>query len=126
MDDTSERLVRVETKLDSLISLNDQRISAAERRIDEVRAEAAERTRHEKANYDQKLQALRAEVEKRATAEEVSYIRAGQAEVKSDIKKGVWVVIIAVFGAVLASSGISATSAMMNAKHYPSAITETR
>ncbi|WP_425985835.1 hypothetical protein [Brevundimonas sp. TWP1-2-1b1] len=74
MDDTSERLVRVETKLDSLITLNDQRITAAERRIDEVRTEAANRTRHEKANYDQKLMAIEKKIEAKADQKEVSFM----------------------------------------------------
>ena len=74
MDEQSERLVRVETKLDALITLNDTRIAANERRIDEVRQEAADRTRHEKANYDQKLVALKVEIDKKADQKEVSFM----------------------------------------------------
>lgn len=74
MDDTAERLVRVETKLDSLITLNDTRISHAERKIEEVERGAAERSRHDRANTDQKLMALKADVDRRATIESVTAI----------------------------------------------------
>lgn len=74
MDEQAERLVRVETKLDSLISQNDVRIAANERRIDEVRQEAADRTRHEKANYDQKLGVLKSEIDKKADQKDLAFM----------------------------------------------------
>jgi len=96
MDDTSERLVRVETKLDALITLNDTRIAANERRIDEVRQEAADRTRHEKANYDQKLIVIRDTAEARTKA-----VEARVEKIDGHISKLVWLVVGAVIVAIL-------------------------
>lgn len=75
MDDTSERLVRVETKLDALIQLNDQRIQHIENKVLEVERAAADRTRHEKANYDQKLNALQVQIEKKASNDDFKLVR---------------------------------------------------
>ncbi|WP_312594832.1 hypothetical protein [Brevundimonas sp.] len=96
MDDTSERLVRVETKLDALITLNDTRITMIEKKVDEVEKAAADRTRHEKANYDQKLIAVAATAETRSAGLEKDVEK-----INGHITKLVWLIVVAVMGAVL-------------------------
>lgn len=96
MDDTSERLVRVETKLDALITLNDTRITMIEKKVDEVEKAAADRTRHEKANYDQKLIAVAATAETRSAGLEKDVEK-----INGHITKLVWLIVGAVVIAVV-------------------------
>ena len=107
MDDTGERLIRVETKLDSLIQLNDQRISHAERKIEEVQREAAERTRHEKANYDQKLQVIQKQIEKKADDKDLKFM--GRV-----VYGACALILIAVLGSVIGLVVVKATSPATN------------
>lgn len=75
MDDQSERLTRVETKLDMLLSMSDQRLQYIENKVAEVERVAAERTRHEKANYDQKLVALQTQIDKKTNHDDFKLVR---------------------------------------------------
>ena len=75
MDEQAERLVRVETKLDGLIQSMDVRLTHNEQKILEVERQASERTRYEKANYDQKLIALRSVIDGKADQKDVSLLQ---------------------------------------------------
>lgn len=115
MDDAGERLIRVETKLDSLIQLNDQRMTHVERKVEEVQREAADRTRHEKANYDQKLIALQKQIEAKTDHKDFKLVRAV-------VFGACGIILVAVLGALIGLVVIKSTGA----QHHPSRVEQPR
>ncbi len=90
MDD-NERLIRVETKLDGIQTTLDVRLSHLEGALT-----------HERANRAQADEALKVEIEKRATKDEVAIVSEIAREAKGTIARLGWTVILTVVGAVLA------------------------
>lgn len=91
MDDFSERLIRLEAKLDGIQSTLDVRLT---------HMESAQK--HERANREAADQALKVEIDKKASREEVEVIADIAKAARDAISKIGWTVALAVLGAVLA------------------------
>lgn len=89
MDD-NERLIRLETKLDGIQSTLDVRLIHIEESVS-----------HERANRLAADQALRSEIEKRASKEEVAVVADVAKSSRDAIAKIGWAVVLAVVAAVM-------------------------
>ncbi len=112
MDEQAERLVRVETKLDGLINSMDVRLTHNEQKILEVEREARERTRHEKANQDQKFMALKSEIDAKADAKDVTLLQ-------RIVFGGCGLILVAVIGAMI--GGVVVEKSDGTTSHTPQA-----
>lgn len=90
MDDYSERLIRLEAKLDGIQSTLDVRLT---------HMETAQK--HERANREAADQALKVEIDKKASREELQIVGDIAKAARESIARVGWTVVLAVVGAVL-------------------------